>query len=64
MPWIPPALPLNTLEARLAYWQSIATIPDNEPGAQELRDMAEGRVAELLRQRSSGHRFAVSAVPS
>ena len=47
MSWMPPPLPHNNRESFVAYWQTIAEIPENEPGAAILRDMASERLAEL-----------------
>lgn len=47
MSWMPPALPRNNRESVVAYWQTIAEIPENEPGAEILRDMASQRLTEL-----------------
>jgi chromosomal replication initiation ATPase DnaA len=47
MAWTPPRMPYRTVESRIDYWQSIAQIPDDETGAQMLREMAEQRLIEL-----------------
>jgi len=47
MSWMPPPLPRNNRESIVAYWQTIAEIPENEPGAAVLREMASQRLAEL-----------------
>ena len=60
MSWMPPPLPRNNRESVVAYWQTIAEIPENEPGAEVLRDMASQRLAEL-RGASSYNMRAFSA---
>jgi hypothetical protein len=53
---MPPPLPRNSRESIVAYWQTIAEIPENEPGAAVLREMASQRLAELCyRQPQSRH---------
>ena len=47
MSWMPPPPPRNNHESIVAYWHIIADIPENEPGAAILRDMASRRLVEL-----------------
>lgn len=47
MSWEPPQPPRNSLESIVAYWQAIVDIPESEPSAAILRDMAANRLAEL-----------------
>lgn len=54
MTWTPPRLPMSDLESRLSYWRAIAAMPDQEPGAKELHEIAESRLAEL--QQDIDHR--------
>ena len=46
MSWMPPPPPCNNRESIVAYWQTIADIPESERGAAILRDMASYRLAE------------------
>jgi hypothetical protein len=45
--WTPPKLPPRDQESVIAYWREILAIPDNEPGAQQLREMAAERLRVL-----------------
>lgn len=47
MSWTPPLPPLAYPESRIAYWRSIMAIPDTEPAAPLLREMAAHRLIEL-----------------
>ena len=47
MSWTPPPPPLAYPESRIAYWRSIMAIPDIEPAAPLLREMASHRLIEL-----------------
>jgi len=47
MSWMPPPPPRNKREFVVAYWQDILAIPENEPGAAMLREMATQRLVEL-----------------
>jgi hypothetical protein len=45
--WTPPKLPPRDQESVISYWREILAIPDNEPGAQQLREMAAERLRVL-----------------
>jgi hypothetical protein len=47
MSWTPPLPPLAYPESRIAYWRSVLAIPDTEPAAPLLREMAAHRLIEL-----------------
>ena len=47
MAWELPRYPTNDTHAICLYWQRIAEIPLDEPGATILREMANGRLREL-----------------
>lgn len=47
MSWIPPRPPLNSVESKIAYWQRVLEIPEEEPSAPILRSMAAHRLVEL-----------------
>jgi hypothetical protein len=45
--WTPPKLPPRDQDSVIAYWREILAIPDNELGAQQLREMASERLRVL-----------------
>ena len=50
MVWELPRYPANDTNAICRYWQRIAEIPLDEPGARMLREMANGRLQELAQR--------------
>lgn len=47
MSWNPPAPPGHSIASRVAYWRAIETIPADENGAVQLRQMAAQRLEQL-----------------
>ena len=47
MTWIAPPLPHMNSNAKIEYWLRILEVPQDEPGAGLLREMAAQRLLEL-----------------